>query len=173
MPAAASSALTLQTMPSLVARERRHDRDLAADEDRVEQVAPKADDAGDEAELRDALGDEQAAVDPATARPRRRRGRAGPATSSLLTTPRRTAAATSRALGVGDPQAALELRLGTPRRSSHSVIRLPPPWTSTTGRRRATAATSASTWHCSAIVVPPSLTTRISLTSCTRVFSIT
>ena len=52
--------------------------------------------------------------------------------------------------------------LWTPSRSSHSVIRLPPPWTSTTGRRRATAATSSSTWLWSAIVVPPSLTTRIS-----------
>ena len=47
-----------------VAGERRDDRHLAADEDRVEQVAAQADDAGDEPELRDALGDEQAAVDP-------------------------------------------------------------------------------------------------------------
>ena len=39
-------------------------------------------------------------------------------------------------------------------------MRLPPPWTRTTGRRRATAATSASTWLWSAMVVPPSLTTR-------------
>ena len=62
-------------------------------------------------------------------------------------------------------------RLGTPSRSSHSVIRLPPPWTRTTGRRRATAATSSRTCAWSAIVVPPSLTTRISLTSCTREFS--
>ena len=46
-----------------VAGERRHDRHLAADEDRVEQVAPQPDDARDEAELRDALGDEQAAID--------------------------------------------------------------------------------------------------------------
>ena len=43
--------------------------------------------------------------------------------------------------GIGHPQAALEPD-GTPSRSSHSVIRLPPPWTSTTGRWRATAATS-------------------------------
>ena len=47
----------------LVAGERRDDRHLAADEDRVEQVAPQPDDVGDEAELRDALGDEQPAVD--------------------------------------------------------------------------------------------------------------
>ena len=46
-----------------VAGERRHDRHLAADEDRVEQVAAQADDARDEPELRDALGDEQAAID--------------------------------------------------------------------------------------------------------------
>ena len=46
-----------------VAGQRRHDRHLAADEDRVEQVAPQADDARHEAELRDALGDEQAAID--------------------------------------------------------------------------------------------------------------
>ena len=43
---------------------------------------------------------------PTASTPRSRR----PATSSLLTTPRRTAAATSRLCGVGDPQAALELR---------------------------------------------------------------
>ena len=49
--------------PRLVAGERRHDRDLAADEDRVEQVAPKPDDVGDEPHARDPLGDEQAAVD--------------------------------------------------------------------------------------------------------------
>ena len=47
-----------------VAGERRHDRHLAADEDRVEQVAAQADDAGHEAELGDPLGDEQAAIDP-------------------------------------------------------------------------------------------------------------
>ena len=52
IPAAASSALTLQTMPVLVAGERRHDRDLAADEDRVEQVAAQADDMGDEPDAR-------------------------------------------------------------------------------------------------------------------------
>ena len=46
-----------------VAGERRDDRHLAADEDRVEQVAAQADDAGHESELRDALGDEQAAID--------------------------------------------------------------------------------------------------------------
>ena len=50
MPAAASSALTLQTMPVLVARKRRDDRHLAADEDRVEEVAPEPDDVGDEAQ---------------------------------------------------------------------------------------------------------------------------
>ena len=46
-----------------VARERRHDRHLAADEDRVEQVAAQADDAGHEPEVGDPLGDEQAAID--------------------------------------------------------------------------------------------------------------
>src|SRR5436190_2827944 len=88
------------------------------------------------------------------------------ATSSLLTTPRRTAAATSRAAWsvTRRPFSNLE---GTPIRSSHSVIRLPPPWTRTTGRRRATAATSSRTCACSAIVVPPSFTTSTSLMSCT------
>ena len=52
IPAAASSALTLQTMPVLVAGQRRHDRHLATDEDRVEQVAAQADDVGDEAHPR-------------------------------------------------------------------------------------------------------------------------
>ena len=50
-------------MPVLVAGERRDDRHLAADEDRVEEVAPEPDDVGDEAHPRDALADEQAAVD--------------------------------------------------------------------------------------------------------------
>ena len=90
-----------------------------------------------------------------------------PATSSLLTTPRRTAAATSSDCASVTRRPPSN-RTGTPSRSSHSVMRLPPPWTSTTGRCRATAATSASTCACSAIVVPPSLTTRISLTSCAR-----
>ena len=47
----------------LVAGERRHDRHLAADEERVEQVAAHAGHGGDEAEVGDALADEQAAVD--------------------------------------------------------------------------------------------------------------
>ena len=64
--------------PVRVAGERCDDRDLAADQDRVEQVAPQPDDAGDQAEVGDPLGDEQAAVDARTARPHRPRGRAGP-----------------------------------------------------------------------------------------------
>ena len=55
------------------------------------------------------------------------------ATSSLFTTPRRTAAATSSAAG-SVTRSPPSKCVGTPRRSSHSVIRLPPPWTSTTGR---------------------------------------
>ena len=51
----------------LVAGERRHDRDLAADEERVEQVAAEADDVRDEAHPGHPLGDEQAAVDPGQA----------------------------------------------------------------------------------------------------------
>ena len=46
-----------------VAGERRDDRHLAADQDRVEQVAPQPGHAGHQPELRDPLGDEQAAVD--------------------------------------------------------------------------------------------------------------
>ena len=62
-PAAASSALTLQTMPVLVAGERRDHRDLPAHEDRVEQVALDPHDVGDEAHPGHALADEQPAVD--------------------------------------------------------------------------------------------------------------
>ena len=58
-----------------------------------------------------------------------------PATSSLLTTPRSTAAATSSDWGSVTRRPPSN-RDGTPSRSSHSVMRLPPPWTSTTGRRR-------------------------------------
>ena len=47
----------------LVAGERRDDRHLAADEDRVEEVAAQPDDVGDEPHPRDALADEQPAVD--------------------------------------------------------------------------------------------------------------
>ena len=47
----------------LVAGERRDDRHLAADEDRVEEVAPEPDDVGDEPHPGHPLGDEQAAVD--------------------------------------------------------------------------------------------------------------
>ena len=53
--------------PVGVARQRRHHGDLAAHEDRVEQVAAQVGDASDEPELRDALGDEQPAVDAAQA----------------------------------------------------------------------------------------------------------
>ena len=56
IPAAASSALTLHTTPSLVAGERRDDRDLAADQERVEQVAPDAGHGGHEADVREPLG---------------------------------------------------------------------------------------------------------------------
>ncbi len=49
--------------PVLVASERRDDRDLAADEERVEEVAAEADDVGHEAHARHPLGDQQAAVD--------------------------------------------------------------------------------------------------------------
>ena len=59
-----------------VAGQRRHDRHLAADEDRVEQVAPQPDDRGDETEVGDPLGDEQAAIDARTGRRHRPRGRA-------------------------------------------------------------------------------------------------
>ena len=48
--------------PVRVAGQRRDHRHLAADEDRVEQVAAEADDAGHEPEVGDPLGDQQAAV---------------------------------------------------------------------------------------------------------------
>ena len=47
----------------LVAGERRHDRHLVGDEQRVEEVAPDADDRRDEPDVRQPLADEQAAVD--------------------------------------------------------------------------------------------------------------
>ena len=47
----------------LVSCEWRHDRHLAADEDRVEQVASQPDDVRHEPEVRHALGDQEAAVD--------------------------------------------------------------------------------------------------------------
>ena len=153
--------------PVLVAGERRHDRDLAADEDRVEEVALDARRRGRRSPCpgtRSATSRPPSTPDRPTASTPRSRSAA---TSSLLTTPRRTAAATSsagRRSRAGRPRSGV----GTPSRSSHSVIRLPPPWTRTTGRRRATSATSARTCCCSARVVPPSLRTRISLTSCTR-----
>ena len=53
--------------PVGVTGERRDDRHLAADEDRVEQVATQADDRRDEPELGDALGDQQPAIDPGQA----------------------------------------------------------------------------------------------------------
>ena len=49
--------------PVRVAGQRRDDRDLPADEDRVEQVAAQADDRSDETEVGDPLRDEQAAID--------------------------------------------------------------------------------------------------------------
>ncbi len=49
--------------PVAVAGKWRDDRDLAADEDRIEQVATKPDDRRHETEVRDALGDQEAAVD--------------------------------------------------------------------------------------------------------------
>ena len=126
-----------------VARERRDDRHLAADEDRVEQVAPQPDDAATSPSsgIRSAMSRPPSTPDrPTASTPRSRR----PDTSSLLTTPRRTAAATSSDWASVTRRPPSNL-LGTPSRSSHSVMRLPPPWTRTTGRRRATAATSAST----------------------------
>ena len=83
--------------PVLVAGERRDDRHLAADEDRVEEVAAEADDVGDEPERRRRAPRSSRPPStpdrPTASTPRSRR----PATSSLLTTPRRTAAATSSA----------------------------------------------------------------------------
>ena len=143
IPAATSSALTLQTMPSAsrasgattgtwpptrIASSRSRRRPT------TRATSPSSG-------MRSAMSRPPSTPDRPTASTPRSRS---PATSSLLTTPRRTAAATSSDCGVGHAEAALE-RLGTPRRSSHSVMRLPPPWTRTTGRRRATAATSAST----------------------------
>ena len=164
IPAAASSALTLQTIPSASrasgattgtcpptriasSRSRRSPTTLA--------TSPRWG-------IRSAMSRPPSTPDsPTASTPRSRR----PDTSSLLTTPRSTAAATSSDWASVTRRPPSNL-LGTPSRSSHSVMRLPPPWTRTTGRRRATAATSASTWLWSAMVVPPSLTTRISLMSC-------
>ena len=92
----------------LVAGERRDDRHLAADEDRVEQVAPQPDDTWRRGRAPGSARRSAGRRRRPTARPRRRPRSRSPATSSLLTTPRRTAAATSSDCGVGDAQAALE-----------------------------------------------------------------
>ena len=94
--------------PVRVARERRHDRHLAADEDRVEQVAPQPDHARDEAQLRDPLGDEQAAVD--ARQPDRVDPEVAQARDELAVddAPQDRGGHLER-LGVGHPQPALEL----------------------------------------------------------------
>ena len=118
MPAATSSALTLQTMPSCVAGQRRDDRDLAADEDRVEQVAPQPDDRRDEPEVGDPLGDEQAAIDA------RQADGIDPEVAQAGHELRVDHAPEYRGghlerLGVGDAQAALEL--ATARRAARAI----------------------------------------------------
>ena len=93
--------------PVGVARERRDDRDLAADEDRVEEIATEPDDAGDEAEVRDPLGDEEAAIDPG--QPDRVDAEVAQAGHQLAVddAPQDGRRDLER-LGVGDPEAALE-----------------------------------------------------------------
>ena len=149
----------------LVAGEGRDDRDLAADEDRVEQVAPQADDAGDEPELgiRSAISRPPSTPDsPTASTPRSRAGDE----LAVDDSPENRRGHLERA-GVGDAQAALEAG-----RDAEPLEPLGDALTAavdeTTGRCRAIAATSSRTCCCSAMVVPPSLTTRISLMSCTR-----
>ena len=55
--------MTLHTIPSASRASGRDDRHLAADEDRIEEVATQPDDRSDEAELGDALGDQEATID--------------------------------------------------------------------------------------------------------------
>ena len=66
--------------------------------------------------------------------------RAGPRRSSALMTPPRTARATSSAASSVTRRPPSK-RLSTPRRASHSVSRLPPPWTTTIGRLAGSSAT--------------------------------
>ena len=90
-----------------VAGERRHDRDLAADEDRVEQVAAQAGDAGHEPELGDALGEEQPAVD--AGQPDRIDAEvAQPRDELAVDDAAQDGRGDLERLGVGDAQAALE-----------------------------------------------------------------
>ena len=116
----------------LVARQRGDDRDLVGDEERVEQVALEADDMRDEPDVRDPLAHEHPAIMPLRPTASTPRSRSAE-TSSEFTTPRRTAAATSSA-AASVTRSPPSNRLSTPSRASHSVMRLPPPWTTTTGR---------------------------------------
>ena len=92
-----------------VAGQRRDDRDLATDQDRVEQVAAQADHRGHETELRDPFGDQQPAIDA---------GQADGIDAEVTKTgdqlgidhsPENRGGHFER-LGIGDPQAALEFR---------------------------------------------------------------
>ena len=150
----------------LVAGERRDDRHLAADEDRVEEVAAEADDVGDEPDARDALGDRAG---------RRRRRTARPASTPRSRRPGDELAVDDAAEDrggdlerrrVGHAEAALEAR-----RDAQPLEPLGDPPAAAVDEDDGTATRDRGDlvedlgW--SAIVVPPSLTTRISLTSCT------
>ena len=145
--------------PVLVPGERRDDRHLAAHEDRVEQVAPQPDDVGDEAEpgTRSAMSSPPSTPD----RPTASTPEVAQPCDELAVDDAAQDGRRDLERGASVTRSPPSNRLGTPSRSSHSVIRRPPPWTRTTGRRRATAATSVEDLAWSAIVVPPSLTTRI------------
>ena len=95
----------------LVAGERRDDRHLAADEDRVEEVAAQPDDVGDEAHARDPLGDEQPAVDARQA-DRVDAEVAQPGDELAVDDAAQDRGRDLERGGVGDPQPALELRSG-------------------------------------------------------------
>ncbi len=165
IPAATSSAFTLQTIPSSSRASGATTGTWPAtiSASRRSRRSPTTRATNPRSSTRSAISRPPSTPDRPTASTPRARS---PETSSLLMTPRRTAAATSS-------EAASVTRRPprncdtTPIRSSHSVRRLPPPWTRMTGRRRASAATSARTGAWSAIVVPPSLTTTVSLMSCT------
>ena len=165
MPAAASSALTLQTVPcsSRASGATTASSPATSSWSRKSRRRPTTWATSPRPGTRSAIMRPPSTPErPTASTPRSRRSD----TSSEFTTPRRTAAATSSAAW-SVTRSPPSKRLGTPRRSSHSVIRLPPPWTSTTGRSRATDATSSRTWAWSASVVPPSLRTSTSLTWCT------
>ena len=142
----------------LVERERRHDRHPAIDEQRVDERSADIDDGRDQALVRRPFGDQQAAVDPATARPHRRRRRAARPRAAVLIGAAQDRGDDLDGRLVGDAQAVLEARRHAHARQPLRDRRRPhgprPP--AVGGRRRRSPRGPP---PAPATVVPPSLTT--------------